>query len=493
MLRGEKKILNIKIHKIKSKYNNIPLPLKVSFWYFFCSLLQKGISFITLPIFTRVLSTEEYGVISIYNSWEQIIIIFLTLNLSNSVFNVGLVRFDNDRDNFQSSMVGLEIIITLIMSLILFLVYNSLIPIIQLDYRYIFIMTVQCFFTIILGMWTLRQRFDYNYKKMTIVSVLNIILGVLVSLVLVFMLKDKSFGKISGTAIILMIIGLFCFFDMVKGKKSIVNFKYWKFALLYNIPMIPHFISSVILNQLDRIMIQNMIGLSEAGIYSVAYSSACVVYILNQALAASYNPWLLQRLKKKMYSGIKQVVNAILLLYLSLLILIILFAPEIMKIMATVDYYDGIYVIPPVAGSMFFILLFTMFAPIEHYSLKTKFIGIASTVSALVNVLLNYIFINAFGYLAAGYTTLACYVIYAFAHWIYMKKCCKDDNMLLFDDRKILIMSVVVVSVSIVSALFYSYSTLRYLFILSIILLCVSRRKKITAILAELTKKNNVQ
>ena len=47
---------------ITSKYRSLSVQAKAALWFTICSFLQKGISFITVPIFTRLMSTEEYAV-----------------------------------------------------------------------------------------------------------------------------------------------------------------------------------------------------------------------------------------------------------------------------------------------------------------------------------------------------------------------------------------------------------------------------------------------
>lgn len=64
--------------KFKKKFRQIPLTVKVSMSYAICSILQKCLSFITLPLFTRLLTTEQYGQYTIYSSWSGILMIFLT-------------------------------------------------------------------------------------------------------------------------------------------------------------------------------------------------------------------------------------------------------------------------------------------------------------------------------------------------------------------------------------------------------------------------------
>ncbi len=480
----------MKVNALIQKYKNLSLPLKVSVWFFVCSLLQKGLAFLTTPLFTRLLSVDDYGIVSIFYSWEQIVVIFVTLGLANSVFNVGLVHNPDDRDNFQSSMLGISLVSALFFSFLLWAFFPLISPSVQLENKYIAILPILCFFATVLQMWSLRERFEYHYKAMALITLLHTFLGTFIAILLVLDFEDRAWGKVFGASCVTIVIGLFCGLDFIRKSKKLFISKYWKFALKYNIPMIPHFLSGVLLNQLDRIMIQRMCGLAQAGIYTVAYNSAMVVYILNQSLSASYNPWLLQRLKTKNYGNIKKNVNIILLCYSAALSIVILFAPEIMKIMAPIEYQAGIYVIPPVAASMYFILLFNIYAPVEHYSLKTKFIAMASVFATISKIILNIYFIDFLGYLAAGYTTLACYILYAFAHYLYMKRVCRKnlDNINLFDNKFIWILGGTITVFSVVLAFVYEYMLIRYVLILSIALVLVMKKRSIQKTFKEMKK-----
>lgn len=471
-------------------YCKMPLPLKVTFWFFVCSIIQKGLAFFSTPIFTRLLSTSDFGLVSVYYSWNQILSIFVTLGLVHSVSNVGLVKFENDKDGFQTAMLGLSFISFIIFLIILLTTYKYTKPIFQMDYEYICILPIDCFFVSCFGMWTLRERFEYRYKYMSIATILNATLAVFIPISLVYLLEDKAFGRIIGVVLCGSIFCLFSIACIIKRNKKWINLDYWRFALKYNIPIIPHLLSLVVLNQIDRIMIQYYCGLEKAGIYSIAYNSAAVVLILNQALTASYNPWFLQRLKSKYYDGVKDITNLIQIIYIVILVLLVLFAPEIMNFMAPAEYYEGVYIIPSVASSMFFILLFNLFAPIEYFSLNTKFIGAASVIAAIVNIFLNVIFIKRFGYVAAGYTTLICYIIYAFVHYIYMLKCSKEIGCgMLFDKKRIAILSLAVVLLSVLLLATYSIGIIRFLVALVILIVGIIFRKKVLRVYGALQSK----
>ena len=110
---------------MKNKKHKISPAVMASLCFIICSVFQKGISFITVPIFTRILSAEEYGIYSLFLSWESLLTVFVTLNLSYQVFNNGMVKYKTEKDAYTTSMVGLTIVSTLVYFLI-YLVFNKI-------------------------------------------------------------------------------------------------------------------------------------------------------------------------------------------------------------------------------------------------------------------------------------------------------------------------------------------------------------------------------
>ena len=98
--------INEKVNCIKQHYIDLSPPVKAALWFTICSIIQKGISLMSIPIFTRILTTEQYGTYSLYQAWYDIVKLFATLNIYAAVFNNGMVKFENDRDRFTSSMQG---------------------------------------------------------------------------------------------------------------------------------------------------------------------------------------------------------------------------------------------------------------------------------------------------------------------------------------------------------------------------------------------------
>ena len=95
-------------------YRGMSVQVRASMAFMVVNFMQKGISFLTAPIFTRLLTTEEYGVITIYSSWADVIGIFAMFGLYNNVYCRGILEFKEDKKNFTFSLLTLANLITLI-------------------------------------------------------------------------------------------------------------------------------------------------------------------------------------------------------------------------------------------------------------------------------------------------------------------------------------------------------------------------------------------
>ena len=112
------------LKKLQNKYNALPIQAKASFWFLTCTLLQKGISIITTPIFTRLLSTAEYGSFSVFNSWLSIISVIITFGLTQGVCMQGLIKYSEHKNIFLSSLQGLVLVFVILWSVVYALFHN---------------------------------------------------------------------------------------------------------------------------------------------------------------------------------------------------------------------------------------------------------------------------------------------------------------------------------------------------------------------------------
>ncbi|RHU99736.1 hypothetical protein DXB96_14985 [Clostridium sp. OM07-10AC] len=114
------------MHRVLEAYKNLSKPAKASVWFILSNVILKGISFFTLPIFSRLLTPDEYGTVSVYNSWVATVSIITTLTIWGGVFNVGMVKFEDDYKRMISAFQGLAISITGIFFVISLVFIDSL-------------------------------------------------------------------------------------------------------------------------------------------------------------------------------------------------------------------------------------------------------------------------------------------------------------------------------------------------------------------------------
>ena len=462
-------------------YRNMSIQGKASIWYTICNFLNKGISFIVIPIYVRLLTTAEYGAWSVFQSWRDILIIFASLNLYCGVYTKTLVDNKNDRDKYTSSMQGLGTVITLV----LFGVYsffsewcNTKIglssPEMMLLFAYFIVYPAFSF-------WSARQRVEYKYKPMVAVTIL---LSVLTPVVSIFLLQNTALREKALVYAYLFIqcsIGIvFYIYQFWKGK-CFFHKKYWIYALKYNIPLVPHYLSLIVLGQSDRIMIKHYCGESDAGIYSFAYQIASAINVFITAINGSRVPWTYERLKAKAYERLRDVSSALVLLMAGIVFFVSLISPEVITILGTTEYETAMYVIPVVTLGVFYTFVYDLYASIEFYFGATKYVMYASVIGALLNICLNAIFIPRYGFIAAAYTTLICYLVFMIMHFFFSKRVLKEQNISdrIYANKVIFLISIIITGISLGCMLSFPYPIFRAAFVIGLIAICFIMRSKI--------------
>jgi O-antigen/teichoic acid export membrane protein len=480
------------MNKVLKKYSNMPVQLKASVWFLACSLLQRGISVITTPIFTRLLSTSEFGKYSTFNSWWSIINVFVSLHLFSGVYTQGLVKFDEQKERYSSALQGLTVCLVAGWTVVYLIFHEWLNKVFSLTTIQMLALFSMIWTSAVFNFWAAEQRVGYKYKRLIAVTLVASLAKPTVGIILVLNCTDKVTARILGLAAVELVcyVGLFCS-QMVRGKVFFSK-RIWSYGLKLSIPLIPHYLSQTVLNNSDRIMIEKMVDSSSAGIYSLAYSLSMLMTLLNSALIQTIEPWMFRKIKDREIKDIGRISYVALGVVAVLNLLLIFFAPEIVAIFAPASYYEAIWVIPPVAMSVYFIFAYSLFADFEFYFEKTKLISLATGVGAALNIILNFIFIRQFGYIAAGYTTLICYAVYAVMHYIFMTKICNEylDREQPYDMKKIAGITVLFVISGFLILLTYSNTLIRYILAFCVIVVLIALRKKIIAIVRELKKDN---
>lgn len=462
---------------IKSILSKLPQGTKATIGFLFASVISKGIIYITTPLYTEFLTPAQYGKATLFFTWLQIFGIIAMFCLSYGVFNNGMVEYPTERDNYSFSMLILSNLITVVFCIVLVFVYPLIRSWIELEFPFLVLMIALFLVQPAYDFFVAKQRYEMKYKATVIWTLVISLLAPFVSLYLiVFTDFDRLYSRVFGTELILLLIyiGFYVYLGVKCNWK--VEYKYWKKAFLFNLPLIPHYLSSYLLGSVDKIMISKLEGEDFTAFYGVAYSVASIATIVWNAINSSLIPFTYENCKKKNNKAISTVVSPILFLFAIVCVVVIMLAPEVVAILGTEEYISAIYVIPSVVAGVFFQIQYYIYANVIYYYKRPKYVMYASVVSVIVNVVLNYVLISAFGYLAAGYTTLVCYALQAAMDYCAMKKVVKEE---IYNMKIIGVLSLFVVIIALLSNLIYDTIVIRYTILFAIGLSLFVFRNKI--------------
>lgn len=472
------------IDKLWKKFSGASPAAKASMALLFANFVLKGISLISGPVFTRIMTTEQYGIVSTFLSWQSMLSVFITLNLAQGVFNNGMLDFKSDRDVFQFSLLSISSIMAIIFLAIFLLFKEPLLHFFELPEILVYVLFLHFLTVPAYSYWSGRQRYEYKYKALVAISIGNAICALVFGIIAVLSVHESqtAIARVCTIEGVNILIGsFFCLYIGIRAKFK-PNINYCIYALKFNVPLLPHYLSMYVLASSDRIMITKMVNASATAVYSVAYTIASVMNIFWQSIEASLSPWIYEKLEKRNTDDVKNLTWKVIVFFAVMCMSCTLFAPEIMAILAPHTYSEGVYAIPAVAAGVFFTAMYSLYMRVELFYKKTGFATIATSIAALSNIGLNYIFIKMVGYIAAGYTTMTCYALLALFHYLNVRKKGFD---VAFNNKLFLIVGLIVIVLSGTVSALYPHNLVRYILITVIFAVVVINRKAITGIIKQ--------
>lgn len=475
--------------KILTKIKSLPIGVKATATFFLANVISSGIMYIATPIFTRLLTPEEYGSASVFMTWQQVLGILAMFCLSYGVFNNGMVDYPQKRSEYSASMLGLSSVITLCVAAALCVVFAIFGNILQLKPVYILAMFAVFLTQPAYNFWMARNRYEYKYKNVFTCSIFVALLPPLFAIISIISFPSRGLdARILGAEITYVVIYLLFYLDLLRKEKFKIKTTYWKEAFKFNLPLIPHYLSFYLLTSSDKVMISRLVGDASVAYYSISHAIATVLSMVWNAINSALIPYTYENCKTRNYKAISIVTTPILLGFGGICVIFILLAPEIISIMGTADYMEAVFAVPPIVGGAFFQATYYIFANILYFYKKPKYVMFSSSTSAIFNILLNFIFIRKFGYIAAGYTSMFCFLLQAIIDFWAMKKVVGE---FVYNLKFLSSISLSVIFIAVFSNYLYFSKFLRYATLLAIIILLICFSKKILSTLASIRSRNS--
>lgn len=450
--------------------------VKAGIWYTISSITVKAITILTTPIFTRMMSTADYGLATTFTSWYTLLLVFSSLNLTYSIGRAKL-DFPNKLDEYVGSMQLLSAAVTAVLGVIGIVFINPIAEFMELNPNLVLLLIVYLFFAPSISFTQSKFRYQYKYKGNIGITAYITVSSVLVTLLLMCIFKsERYYAKVLGSVIPAVAFSLVIWGSAVKNKAVSANKTYWKYGLAISLPLILHSVSLNILSQSDRIMITKFCGTDYTGIYSLAYSYAILINIVLGAVNEAWLPWFHDTFFEGNVAEIRKNVKPLIMLGGILGLGCIALAPEAMLILGPEDYQAGKWVVGPVTVGVICQFIYQQYVHIELHMKKTQYISLGTVIAAVLNIILNIIFIPKYGFIAAAYTTLACFFVLMLVHLTITRKILKVH---LYDDWYMFAALGVIALLAVMFMKLYDTIILRYAVLVVVCLLYLFFNKSV--------------
>ena len=381
--------------------------------YLTADIVTKGLAFISIPVLTRLLSPADYGIVSIFLSYVGIFAVLFSLNAHGSV---GRYFYEKKADfsEFFGSSISLTIVcLSLTLSIFLFFA-DKLSLWLGLPQILLYLLFPGVLYGIIHSFFRNIYIHSRESKKVATVKITYAYLYFALSVVIILLLDDDLYlGPILASVLTSVGLSIWLAIFLKPYFKPAFKKQHVLYILSYSVPQIPYILSSIILAQFDRLMINSYIGNTEAGLYSFAYNIGMLTHMVSESLFQAWMPDWFKYMDQENYvkrdKDIKKIIRIILLVSMFLMV----FGENVAKFLADKSFLASTNLIPLIIIGHVFLMIFRVYGDYPQYVKKTYWLVVMFFASAGLNIILNAIFIPRYGYVAGAYTTVISYFLLA--------------------------------------------------------------------------------
>jgi O-antigen/teichoic acid export membrane protein len=406
--------------------------VKSTMLYTVGNILPQAINFLMLPIITRYMSIEQFGIIGSMSVIQYMLSFLFSLSLESSIIRLYWdYDSESERKKFLGTIFSSISLNSLILLTLLFVFHNYIAKFFnQIEFfpYYVFTILATFFATfsyVPLSLYRLRSQ---PIKYFTL-SLTQLILNTFFIIWFVVFQKKGAEGMLEGKMIASAILVPFFVLIAVKNFSFSVNWKMLKKGIYFSFPIIVTMIAAWVLSQADKMFIAKYFSLGEVGIYSLSRQIAAIISLVSGAFALAYNPLFFEIANSRIGDDNKLKLEKYNFVFTILLILfwfiISLFAKEAIQLFLNNRYYLAFKFVPIlsfafVISSTSSVLLGNNF----QQSKKMKENMVISIIGAGLTIILFFFLIIPFGALGACLVAvISNTTIFTFSYYYTKSKC----------------------------------------------------------------------
>lgn len=409
------------MQKTKAQRLKLNKPATASLWYFFSTVFARGIGMLGTPIFTRLLSAEDFGVYALFLSLSTVITVPLTLELSGAICYPALQAFSDRRNTLMSGACKITLILGGGFS-ILFLALAPLISSLSgIGEGLVPLVPIFTLSTAIISLYTARLKYEYKYKEVTFINIILALFAPMLSIFFISVLGQRANGRIYGTLILNLLVALPLYISMQKRAPRLFDKETTSYLLKGALPLLPHYMCVSLLIRFGEIMLGRIYGATEVGKFSVASSVGLSLTMVSTSLLSALGPWLTRRVKSGDVLKIRRILDLSLKLIALCLLFVCAIAPEILRVLAPREYSDALYAIYPLALSVVPMFLSGVVTTIRSNFPRVGRSSLPSMLALLTSVLLSALLLG-FDWRLLSVVVLLSYSVLALAGLYLLKR-----------------------------------------------------------------------
>ena len=388
------------------------VPAKASLWYVASSAVARAIGALGTPIFTRLLTPEEYGLYPLYNTWLGVLTVIITLELTGTVMYRGLQRHREDTDSFIGAVLGLILTLSVIFLVIYALLGGFINRLTGLGTPEMLLMLVQIVSTSVISLYTARARFEYRYKA---VAFLNLLTAVASPMLAVLFIASgiRAESRIIGSALALALTALPILIVTVRHCGALYSRNTWRYLLGKSLPLMPHYFAMTMILKVGEIAVSRIHGQEALGRFSVAMSVGMSLTVVTGGVMSALSPWMLRRVGGGDIGRIRELLFLLTeLISLSCLGLFAI-APEALALLASPAYRSALPAVYPLALSVIPTFLSGALMSGAAYFERSGISALPAVCAACLSAILSLLLLPFVDYRYLSLTVLACYTLLA--------------------------------------------------------------------------------
>lgn len=395
--------------------------------FVFSNILNASIPFLLLPILTRVLTPEDYGIVAMFAIFLTLTSAFVGLSV-NGAINVQYFKLEsNEFTEYVTSCLMLLVASAVTVFLIVFLIGGYFEEIIGLPYKWMLVAVLVSFFqffiSILLTIWIVTG----SAIKYGSVQISQTALNAVLSLFFIIILGFSWEGRVLGQTIAIVFFGLLALLMIYKSgylkypKNATI---YIKDALKFGIPLIPHSIGAFVIYSADRVVISNLLDASAVGVYMVGLQLGQAMGLIADSYNKVYSPWLMKNLSGESVNK----KNLVFYTYLSMLLILLagltwaIVANLLLPFLVGKEFQKSSALIIYMSLGFSLTGLYYLVTNYIFYTGHTKFLAIITFFCGFMNIPLTYYLVKFYGITGAAIAFFVIQFLFFVLTWILAAK-----------------------------------------------------------------------